>query len=263
MGPTGPQGEMGPTGEAGINGKDGTSVTILGSYDTYQELITAHPQGETGNSYLVQGDLYVWSKENGQWINVGTIRGPMGPQGLQGETGPMGPQGLQGPKGDAGPAGSLNILASLFMTTKANYPSGLEIEPLDNLPLELEAYNTNDIYLSSQNDTITFLKSGTYFISFLVSARLKDNLTSNIMAIGLKKLTDTTIYISSSIVGNTNNASLLIGYGIINASQTDWFALQNIGSSSLIIEGVNNLNSLSSSTYANPIVSVYIQKLKD
>ncbi len=77
-----------------LNGKDGTSVTILGSYSTEEELKTAHPTGNLGDSYLIEGDLYVWNVSINDWTNVGTIQGP------QGIRGPQGPKGEQGPKGD-------------------------------------------------------------------------------------------------------------------------------------------------------------------
>lgn len=105
VGPRGPQGEMGPTGPSG------TSVTIMGSYNTLNELLQEHPTGNFGDSYLVDGDLYVWSNNGGSWVNVGNIKGPkgdIGPMGPQGDPGPIGPQGvqgLQGVKGDPGPQG--------------------------------------------------------------------------------------------------------------------------------------------------------------
>ena len=65
-------------GEKGDKGDPGTSVTILGSYSTEAELIAAHPTGNAGDSYLVNGDLYVWSEINSAWENIGTIQGPAG-----------------------------------------------------------------------------------------------------------------------------------------------------------------------------------------
>lgn len=76
----------------GTYGETGTSVTILGSYDTLAELEQEHPTGNLGDAYLVGGDLYVW---NGTaWEDVGQIQGPEGPQGPQGDTG-VGIAGLQ------------------------------------------------------------------------------------------------------------------------------------------------------------------------
>jgi hypothetical protein len=62
-------------------GKDGTSVKILGSYNTLTELQSAHPTGNTGDSYIVDGDLYVWATNNSRWENVGNLQGPKGDRG--------------------------------------------------------------------------------------------------------------------------------------------------------------------------------------
>lgn len=37
-----------------------------------------------------------------EWVQKGSLRGPMGPQG---ERGPQGPEGPQGPQGEQGPPG--------------------------------------------------------------------------------------------------------------------------------------------------------------
>lgn len=92
------------------NGADGTSVTIVGSYNTYAELVAAHPTGNLGDGYMVAGDLYVWN--GSAWEDVGNIQGPQGPigpqgpQGVKGDTGDTGATGPQGPKGDTGDTGA-------------------------------------------------------------------------------------------------------------------------------------------------------------
>ena len=86
-------GNTGEKGEQGEKGNDGTGVTILGSYDTEEELISAHPTGNEGDSYIVAGDLYVWDATKSSWINVGRIQGPQGDQGFQGEQGEKGEDG--------------------------------------------------------------------------------------------------------------------------------------------------------------------------
>lgn len=80
-------GNTGEKGEQGEKGNDGTGVTILGSYDTEEELISAHPTGNEGDSYIVAGDLYVWDATKSSWINVGRIQGPQGDQGASGSDG--------------------------------------------------------------------------------------------------------------------------------------------------------------------------------
>lgn len=116
-GPAGPQGakgdkgDTGPQGPAGANGKDGTGVTILGSYASEEALNTAHPTGNIGDAYLIDGDLYVWSATNAAWGNVGRLQGEQGPKGEKGDkgdtgaTGPQGPAGATGPTGPSGPQG--------------------------------------------------------------------------------------------------------------------------------------------------------------
>lgn len=96
---------VGPVGPKGEKGDPGTSINILGSYNTYDELIAAHPTGKTGDGYLIDGELYVWSSNDNDWNNVGNIRGPKGDQGEQGVQGIQGVQGDVGPKGDTGEKG--------------------------------------------------------------------------------------------------------------------------------------------------------------
>ena len=81
-GATGPQGETGPQGPKGDKGSDGTGVTILGSFDSESALQSAHATGNIGDSYLVDGNLYVWSETEAKWKNVGTIQGPQGADGF-------------------------------------------------------------------------------------------------------------------------------------------------------------------------------------
>lgn len=78
----GPQGAQGP---AGADGQDGKGVTILGSYDSEEALEEAHPTGNDGDAYLVQGNLYVWDSNSSSWKNVGTIQGPAGAKGDPGD----------------------------------------------------------------------------------------------------------------------------------------------------------------------------------
>ena len=68
-------------------GSDGTSVNILGSYDSYEELKQAHPTGNIGDAYIVQGDMYVWNGEEQDWVDVGDIQGPAGSPGKDGTNG--------------------------------------------------------------------------------------------------------------------------------------------------------------------------------
>jgi hypothetical protein len=92
---------------------------VLGRYDTLVELEAAHPTGNEGDAYAVgsadSNVIYLWDTDKKAWVSVGSLQGPAGEQGPQGEpgadgkTGPAGPQGKQGPVGETGPAGPQGI----------------------------------------------------------------------------------------------------------------------------------------------------------
>ena len=108
QGERGEKGEKGDKGDTGEKGADGTGVSILGSYASEAELIAAHPTGNIGDAYMVEGALYVWSATTNEWQNVGNIKGEkgdVGPQGPQGEKGDIGTTGPQGDKGETGEDG--------------------------------------------------------------------------------------------------------------------------------------------------------------
>ena len=67
----------------GPTGNPGRSVSVLGTYDDYQKFIDEHPEGKTNESYLVDGNLYVWSNNDHNWTNAGNIKGPKGAQDLK------------------------------------------------------------------------------------------------------------------------------------------------------------------------------------
>lgn len=89
----------------GNKGSDGTGVTILGSYDSEEELKQAHPTGNPGDAYMIAGDLYVWDAANSQWKNVGRI---------------------QGEQGDAGPAGKsiVSVTVEFYLSTSKTTQTG-------------------------------------------------------------------------------------------------------------------------------------------
>ena len=41
----------------------GAATVILGSYDTFEELIAAHPTDNEGDAFLVDGELFVWHND--------------------------------------------------------------------------------------------------------------------------------------------------------------------------------------------------------
>ena len=102
-GETGHTGDTGPAGPKGDTGATGTGITIKGSYNSYEKLIQEHPTGNDGDSYLVNGSLYVWNGDT--WENVGNIKGEKGDTGATGKTGDKGDTGAKGDIGVRGDTG--------------------------------------------------------------------------------------------------------------------------------------------------------------
>jgi hypothetical protein len=95
------EGPKGPDGLDGERGRDGSSVAIIGRFDTEAELNENGQEGtsifdgmEYINAYFVGGDLYVWDDLNQKWVNVGSILGEVGDKG---PLGPVGPPGSDAP----------------------------------------------------------------------------------------------------------------------------------------------------------------------
>lgn len=94
------------------------ALSVLGLYGTLEELKEAHPSGKDGDAYAVgteeENEIYIWNPKTRTWENIGSLKGPqgpqgeVGPQGPRGEIGPQGPQGPQGPVGVAGGVATVN-----------------------------------------------------------------------------------------------------------------------------------------------------------
>jgi hypothetical protein len=54
---------LGGKGEKGDTGDTGAATVIFGSYDTFEELIAAHPTANEGDAFLVDGELFVWHND--------------------------------------------------------------------------------------------------------------------------------------------------------------------------------------------------------
>ena len=54
---------LGGKGEKGDTGDTGAATVILGSYNTFEELIAAHPTANEGDAFLVDGELFVWHND--------------------------------------------------------------------------------------------------------------------------------------------------------------------------------------------------------
>ncbi len=80
----------------GAKGEDGTGVNILDKYPSLEALKQAHPTGNPGDCYTVNGTLYTWSTSKNDWVDCGNIKGEKGDKGDQGLQGVPGTPGADG-----------------------------------------------------------------------------------------------------------------------------------------------------------------------
>lgn len=94
-GPPGPQGEAGPKGdrgEVGPQGEAGRGLDILGTYESLAALQAAAAFPAQGDMYNVGTGapyaLYMWdiTAQPGSWVHQGQLRGPAGPNVVDGGT---------------------------------------------------------------------------------------------------------------------------------------------------------------------------------
>lgn len=85
-GPQGPVGAAGPQGPQGMQGAAGLGINFRGQVATVADLPADAAQGD---AYLVQADdeLLVWDALDARWVNGGSIQGPQGLPGPQGNRG--------------------------------------------------------------------------------------------------------------------------------------------------------------------------------
>ena len=114
-GKDGKDGEDGADGKNGIDGKDGSdgkSFNIKDVLTSVEELEELKGTAMIGDSYLINGHIYVFSENTKDFKDGGTYKGDKGDkgdigiQGIQGSKGDKGDVGLQGPKGDKGERGA-------------------------------------------------------------------------------------------------------------------------------------------------------------
>ena len=106
IGPTGPRGE-------GIN--------IIDAYKTEDELLDNHPLGKTGDAYLVNSHIFIWSEKDGIWKDAGSIKGDKGDKGEA---------GLKGDAGEIGKSEIINIVGT--KTLDAGFDARVDDNFYDN-----------------------------------------------------------------------------------------------------------------------------------
>ena len=117
----GSDGQKGEDGTKGEDGKQGTSV-LTGSGEPASTL------GNDGDSYIDTSSFDFYTKADGAWTKVGSIKGDKGDQGEKGDKGNSGWSGSKGDKGDT--AWSNTILYSEYGYITPSAGSALENEEI-------------------------------------------------------------------------------------------------------------------------------------
>lgn len=250
-GPRGLRGATGPTGPAGNDGVDGNNVTILGSYDTYDDLINEHPVGNPNDSYLVRDDLYVWSDNNNKWVDVGTIRGP------EGREGPVGPKGDQG---DTGPAGPSLIRSSYLVTF--NNGNIVNVDSNGIIPISRVELDTDNV-VSLNNNILKFNELGCYRVDFIISGYVNGDGAfdpkKDFVSVGLREKGTDNIYIGSSKWCLDDEVIMLSGQGIVNVNDVNKeYELVNLSPRVLYLNSPDMEDILSDSYFTNALVNVIV-----
>jgi len=103
------------------------------------------------------------------------IQGNTGPQGIAGVAGSIGPAGPAGPQGVAGPQGpccsnlGVSSVANVYSLLDQAIPSGASVLFQNTNAIIAADYDTS---LMGTTGAVTFLKTGTYSISFTVQGQL-------------------------------------------------------------------------------------------
>ena len=84
----------------GPRGPRGEGINIIDYYKSEDELLERHPVGKTGDAYLVNSNIFVWSENDGIWKDAGSIKGDKGDKGEKGDPGEVGPKGENGEDGN-------------------------------------------------------------------------------------------------------------------------------------------------------------------
>jgi hypothetical protein len=92
----------------------GAGLKIVGTVAAQADLPAT---GNTGDAYLIGGDLWVWT--GAAWTNAGPVQGPKGDKGDTGPQGIQGIQGIQGPPGTPGTA-AVTVHTAPFTLTAGN-----------------------------------------------------------------------------------------------------------------------------------------------
>lgn len=212
IGPTGPRGE-------GIN--------IIDAYKTEDELLDNHPLGKTGDAYLVNSHIFIWSEKDGIWKDAGSIKGDKGDKG---EAGPKGDAGEIGPEGPITEGSTEEILFVSFAET--NISGLMNIQDKYLIPQNAKYFNiagktdiklTQGVYeiafsgaieeVDNMHGGIFYVKDDTGKVVMDLSFKLPGGVISQMhfsQNVLIKFDTDVTLQVMAGIIGDAESSKVVI-----------------------------------------------------
>ncbi len=192
-------------------------------------------------------------------------QGPEGPKGEQGPKGDPGPKGEQGPKGDPGP---LQVPSAFFMTANDDLDAyGITVNSNARLPIDTKIFDMNEDFTLNDDNTITFKNGGVYKIDIMVEAYSSGSAIYpgqyEVIGIGLRKVGETTIYVGGCTWDFQEPVVRINAHGIVTTVlNNDVFELINTAQDTIHLVSPNVNNLITDSFFANPILTIVIEKLK-
>lgn len=246
--PKGDKGDIGPTGPAG------TSIKILGSYDTLTDLKNEHSTGSVGDGYLVDENLYVWSDTTNDWEDAGKIKGP------KGDAGEIGPTGATGP----------SFIKTAYLATfndNTEVAQGIIINPNERIPIEREELNINNLVTLNSENTLKFNLVGYYKISIIVSGypEFVNNdfdPETDFISYGFREVETDNIYIGASQWIYDDVATETYAQGIISVNDiSKLYELVSLSKGPIYLNSPNLEYISSKSYFTNALVNIIIEYL--
>ncbi len=181
--------------------------------------------------------------------------------------GPAGPKGDRGPQGEKG-KDSFTVLRSAYLVTfNDEAGAGKEVAKETNLPITRKELDVTDLVTLNKDNTIKFNVPGYYKITFVVSATIKKeddmfNPDTDFITLGFKQKDTDLIYVGASKWVNAETGTQIVSQGIVAVTNTDnLYELTNLGSNNIFLKAPDLENIMSSSYFANSLLTIIIDYL--
>ena len=154
------------------------------------------------------------------------------------------------------------------MTANDNLDNfGITVDSNMRIPIDTKIYDMNQNFTLTDDNTIIFKESGVYRIDIMIEAYMSTSVIypgqNEVIGFGFKKVGEPTVYVGGTTWDFQEPVVRINAHGIVTTVlENDEFELVNTAQDTihLLSPGANNLTT--NSFFANPIVTIIIEKLK-